>query len=61
MTGFFSIKDDLINAGGIYKDKAVVHDGNLITARLPADLPAFCRIITRAMAKANLGATAVAG
>lgn len=49
VTGFFSIKDDLVNAGGIYVDAEVVRDGNLITSRVPADLPAFCRTIIAAL------------
>jgi protease I len=61
VTGFFSIKDDLTNAGGIYEDKAVVHEGNLITSRMPTDLPAFCGTIIQAMAEAKVGATASAG
>jgi protease I len=48
-TCFSSIKDDLINAGGIYLDQEVVRDGNLITSRTPDDLPAFCREIIAAM------------
>lgn len=36
-----AIKDDLINAGAIYLDQAVVVDGNLITSRTPSDLPVF--------------------
>jgi len=43
VTGFFAIKDDLVNAGGLYEDTEVVVDGNLVTARKPDDLPAFCR------------------
>ena len=42
VTCYKSIKDDVINAGGNYVDKAVVRDGNLITSRVPDDLPAFC-------------------
>ncbi|MDD5254447.1 MAG: type 1 glutamine amidotransferase [Candidatus Omnitrophica bacterium] len=42
-TGFFSIKDDLVNAGALYEDKEVVVDDNLVTSRNPYDLPAFCR------------------
>jgi len=49
VTGFFSIKDDLINAGAEYLDHEVVQDGNLITSRVPADLPAFCRAIIDAL------------
>jgi len=46
-TGFFAIKDDLINAGALYEDKDVVVDGNLITSRNPYDLPAFSREIIK--------------
>ncbi len=42
-TCFFAIRDDLINAGAEYIDQEVVRDGNLITSRIPDDLPAFCR------------------
>jgi len=49
VTGFFAIRDDLENAGGIYVDAEVVRDGNLITARVPSDLPAFCRAIIEAL------------
>ena len=46
-----AIKDDMINAGAKYFDKEVVVDGNIITSRMPADLPAFCREIIRALSK----------
>lgn len=42
-TCFFSIQDDLMNAGARYEDAEVVVDGNLVTSRMPDDLPAFCR------------------
>jgi len=48
-TCFSSIKDDLINAGALYLDQEVVQDGNLITSRMPDDLPAFCRTIIAAL------------
>jgi len=41
VTCFFAIKDDLVHAGATYRDAEVVVDGNLITSRQPADLPAF--------------------
>ena len=44
-TGCIMIKDDLVNAGAEYLDQEVVVDGNLITSRIPDDLPAFCREI----------------
>jgi protease I len=51
-TSFFSIKDDLTAAGADWQDAEVVVDGNLITSRKPDDLPAFCRAIVAALAKA---------
>jgi protease I len=51
VTGFFAIKDDLVNAGANYVDEEVVRDGNLITSRKPDDLPAFCREMIEALAK----------
>ncbi len=50
-TCFFSIKDDLVNAGARWVDREVVVDGGLITSRKPDDLPAFCREIVRALSK----------
>jgi protease I len=50
-TCFYAIKDDLVNAGAIYVDAEVVRDGNLITSRVPADLPAFCRTIVEALSE----------
>jgi protease I len=47
LTCFYSIKDDVINAGGVYEDSPVVVDGNLITSRVPNDLPDFCRAIIK--------------
>jgi protease I len=44
-----AIKDDVINAGATYVDAEVVQDGNLITSRVPKDLPAFCRTIIAAL------------
>lgn len=50
-TCFFAIKDDLVNAGADYVDAEVVRDGNLVTSRVPADLPAFCRTIIQALSE----------
>jgi len=50
-TSFFSIRDDVANAGATWVDQEVVVDGNLITSRKPDDLPAFCREIVKALAK----------
>ncbi|MBO9307889.1 type 1 glutamine amidotransferase domain-containing protein [Thermomicrobium sp.] len=45
------IRDDVKNAGAIYVDEAVVIDGNLITSRVPADLPLFDQAIAEALAR----------
>jgi len=45
VTSYYSIKDDLINAGGDWMDEEVVVDGCLVTSRTPDDLPAFMRTI----------------
>ncbi|MFQ5520474.1 MAG: type 1 glutamine amidotransferase domain-containing protein [Candidatus Methylomirabilia bacterium] len=50
-TSFFSIKDDMVNAGAAWVDREVVVDGALVTSRKPDDLPAFCREIVGALAK----------
>lgn len=50
VTGFFAIRDDLVNAGARFVDREVVVDGNLITSRQPSDLPAFCAAIIRMLA-----------
>ncbi len=41
MTGWKSIRQDIMNAGAKYVDKEVVKDNNLITSRQPDDIPAF--------------------
>ena len=46
-----AIKDDMINAGATYIDAEVVRDGNLVTSRVPSDLPAFCRTIIEALSE----------
>jgi protease I len=55
-TSFFSIKDDVVNAGAKWEDAEVVVDDNLVTSRKPEDLPAFCRasmeVLTRVAVRA---------
>jgi len=48
-TCYKTLRDDLINAGAEYVDTAPVVDGNLITARVPADLPVFMEAVVAAM------------
>ena len=49
LTCWPSIAVDVKNAGGLYVDKPVVEDGNLITSRKPDDVPAFSDAIIRAL------------
>jgi len=53
LTSYVAIKDDLVNAGARWVDKEVVRDGNLITSRTPADLPAFMRTTLAALREAG--------
>ena len=46
LTSYPSLRTDLRNAGATVVDQEVCMDGNLITSRSPADLPAFCQAIT---------------
>lgn len=48
-TCFFSIKDDMINAGANYRDQEVVIDNNLVTSRSPKDLPAYLPAILKVL------------
>ena len=49
LTAVNKIRDDVANAGGIYVDEPVVIDGNLITSRVPDDLPVFNEAIVKAI------------
>ena len=41
LTSSPGIRDDLVNAGAAWVDRAVVCDGNIISSRAPKDLPEF--------------------
>jgi protease I len=43
VTGWKSLIQDIKNAGAEYLDADVVEDGNLISSRCPADIPAFIK------------------
>ncbi|WP_269078683.1 DJ-1/PfpI family protein [Geobacter pickeringii] len=42
-TCYQSVATEMKEAGALYEDSEVVVDGNLVTSRHPADIPAFCR------------------
>ena len=54
LTCWPSIAIDVKNAGGLYVDKPVVEDGNLITSRKPDDVPLFSEAIIRALARVHV-------
>jgi protease I len=45
------VAQELIDNGVLYEDAEVVVDGKLVTARKPADLPAFTREMLRSVGK----------
>ncbi len=47
ITGWKSLIQDIKNAGAEFIDQEVVEDGNLISSRSPADLPAFIRACSK--------------
>ena len=54
LTCVAGIKDDMINAGAHYVDQSVVVDGNLVTSRVPSDLPEFARAMIEVFRKPRL-------
>ena len=46
-TCYHSVAEELQQAGALYEDRTVVVDDKLVTARQPADLPAFMREMVR--------------
>jgi deglycase len=51
LTSTVGIRDDVVNAGATWVDAPVVVDGNIISSRVPKDLPAFGRAIVEALAR----------
>lgn len=41
LTSSVGIRDDVKNAGATWVDRSVVVDGNIVSSRMPADLPEF--------------------
>jgi protease I len=50
-TGSTGIKDDIINAGGIWVDEAAFREGNMVWGRVVEDIPDFCRELIAALAE----------
>ena len=45
------VPESVKEAGGLWEDEEVVVDGNLVTSRWPADLPAFMREVIKLVSK----------
>jgi protease I len=50
VTGSVGIKDDMLNAGGIWVDEPAFREGNMVWGRVVEDIPAFCRELVAALA-----------
>ena len=50
-TAFRSVADELREAGAEYDDVPVIRDGNIITSRIPEDIPVFCAALEEALAE----------
>ena len=51
VTSWPSLRTDIENAGGTWKDEELVIDRGLFTSRKPADLPAFCKKLVEEVAE----------
>lgn len=58
VTGWPSIRTDLLNAGGNVVDQQVAVDGNIITSRKPDDVEAFTEALIDAVEKVKTAAPA---
>ena len=50
-TCFGGVSDELVEAGADYADEPVIVDGNIITSRVPDDIPAWNAAIEEALAE----------
>jgi protease I len=57
LTSWPSVQDDLRNAGAKWVDQEVCVDGNWVSSRKPADIPAFNQRVLETFSQARAGAT----
>ena len=51
MTSWPGVRDDMVNAGAVWLDQAVVKDGNWVTSRGPQDMKPFIKAMTSLFAE----------
>ena len=55
LTSYHTIRDDVLNAGGVWEDREVLEDNNWVTSRQPRDIPAFNRAMINLFARSLVG------
>jgi protease I len=60
LTSYFTIRDDLKNAGANWIDQIVVVDKNFVTSRMPDDIPAFNREMIKLFSRAGASVVNIA-
>jgi protease I len=51
LTSYYTVQDDIRNAGGAWTDQQTVLDKNWISSRRPSDIPAFNKAMLELFAK----------
>lgn len=54
LTSYYTIADDLINAGAEWRDEPVVTDHNLVSSRQPDDIPLFNAAMVKLFAEVRI-------
>jgi protease I len=52
LTSYYTVQDDIRNAGGSWVDQEVAVDGNWVSSRQPDDIPAFIKEMLKVFAQA---------
>lgn len=53
LTGYYTIQDDIRNAGGEWVDQQMVRDRNWVSSRGPSDIPAFNQAMIQLFAESK--------
>jgi protease I len=61
LTSYYTLQDDIRNAGGTWQDRAPLRDRNWVTARNPDDIPAFNEAMIDLFVEHTAGAHAAQG